>query len=493
MHKLVLFCFCLIFQTDVLASDFVQFEGPIKRIYNSILNLDFNYARDLLFCDTQQKTNYAYVLMANELDFFEIFISENLYLFNKRKSFKNLRLKKIKNSSLPVEWKSFLTSEVLLQWALLELKMGSSLIAFTDFRKALTILEETKQKYPHFMYTYKSLGVLHSLVGSIPDEFSWIKNLINLNGSISLGKKETNLFLNYAKNNADLFYLESTAANALIISFLENKPEEGYLFWKKSSEFCNLNPMSTFIEARLAMKSFKNEEAIICLSLISETKKEIFPYLFFMEGLTKLQQLNGAAEIDFKKYLEHFHGNSYIKETYQKLSWCALLKSDLNLFKFYQSKIGMIGNTKTDEDKKAQNDYLTNDIPDLILLKCRLLFDGGYASRSLKLLETRIATYYENPKLKTECAYRMGRILQSKKEFNGALLYFNDAIKFDVTYKTFYASASLLYSGQIWEIIGDFEKSCQAYRNTLKTHPQQFAHSIHQKARAGIIRLGVCK
>jgi len=86
----------------------------------------------------------------------------------------------------------------------------------------------------------------------------------------------------------------------------------------------------------------------------------------------------------------------------------------------------------------------------------------------------------------------MGRILQSQKEFKGALIYFDDVVQSDSKFKSFYSCAALLYSGQIWEKLGDYNKSCQAYRKTLNTKPEQYSRSIHQKAKAGIIRLGSC-
>ena len=483
---------CLFNHTEIRSADYVYFNGGVKNIYNSILNMEFNEASRLLLNEENDNNNFAYLLMKNELDFYEIFISEDILLFDQRKVSKNLRLKKIKNSSLPDEWKSFLIAEILLQWALIELKLGSVFVAFSEIRRAIILLEEIKTAKPEFIYTYKSLGVLHSLIGTIPEGFSWVKSLIHLEGTISLGKNETKKFFEFAKLRKDIFYLESVAANAFIVSFLENNPEEGFLFWSKSSDVTQANPLNALVGAKLAMKSSKNDEALKILSFVIETKMEKLPYLFFLDGLTKLQQLNLAAENDFKKYLNHFHGNSYLKETYQKLSWCALLKKDTTLYKFYLSKIGENGNNITDEDRQAQNDFLKNEIPDFILLKCRLLFDGGYSNRSLKLLEPRVASYYKNPKLKTECAYRMGRILQSQKEFKGALLYFNDVVQSDPKFKTFYSSAALLYSGHIWEKLGDYNKSCQAYRNTLKTKPEQYSRSIHQKAKTGIIRLGSC-
>jgi len=250
--------------------------------------MEFNEASRLLLNEENDNNNFAYLLMKNELDFYEIFISEDILLFDQRKVSKNLRLKKIKNSSLPDEWKSFLIAEILLQWALIELKLGYVFVAFSEIPRAIILLEEIKTAKPEFIYTYKSLGVLHSLIGTIPEGFSWVKSLIHLEGTISLGKNETKKFFEFAKLRKDIFYLESVAANAFIVSFLENNPEEGFLFWSKSSDVTQANPLNALVGAKLAMKSSKNDEALKILSFVIETKKEKLPYLFFFGWINEI-------------------------------------------------------------------------------------------------------------------------------------------------------------------------------------------------------------
>ena len=58
------------------------------------------------------------------------------------------------------------------------------------------MLEENKILFPEFNLNNKGLGLLHTLLGAIPDEFSWILNMTNLNGDIALGIQELNLVLN---------------------------------------------------------------------------------------------------------------------------------------------------------------------------------------------------------------------------------------------------------------------------------------------------------
>lgn len=492
--KIIAFFFLFVSFNAVCTSQaYCHFDQDVKSIYGQILNLNLESAKNAIGNKAETSLNKAYVLLENEIDFFTLFIYDQNEEYQKRKSQKKKRIESLENSDLSLEWKQFLEAEILLQWSLIYLKQGNDILAFQSIRESVQLLEENAKQFPNFIYSYKSLGILHSLLSTIPQNFRWAASILGLQGNLQAGNIELSKYIQFAEPVQDLFLDESIAAMSFIISYLENKPEDAFQYWIKKMTLKEPSALHVMVQCKLAIKSGYNDAAIMALESLDNSEKNKLPYLYFLMGLTKLQKLDVKSEEFFLKFLQHYQGSAYVKEAYQKLAWNSLLNGDKTMYHLYLSHCLTKGNALTDEDKQANGAALSTIIPDLLLLKARLLFDGGYAKQAFELLYPKKDDYYANVDKKLECAYRLGRICQMNKEPDLAFQFYKDALSFDPKLNSYMSCNALLQSGVILESKNRKEESSSYYQKVLETNPDEYKRSIHQKAKAGLARLKTTK
>jgi hypothetical protein len=103
-----------------------------------------------------------------------------------------------------------------------------------------------------------------------------------------------------------------------------------------------------------------------------------------------------------------------MKDAYRRISWHYLLKNDLDKFKVYRELSKRYGSTNSEEDKNIMRETTAGITHDLVLLKARLLFDGGYYAKAEETIKQRkpelLKTEYQN----LEYYYRYARILHEQ-------------------------------------------------------------------------------
>ena len=118
-----------------------------------------------------------------------------------------------------------------MQWALTRIKFKEYLQATYELQKAYRLLEKNTEKFPNFFLNDKSLGVLHILIGSIPKSYSWITNIIGVEGTVSSGFSKLYNFLEFTENNKGYGIYKSEIL--FLLSFLEmNMNNEPSLYQK---------------------------------------------------------------------------------------------------------------------------------------------------------------------------------------------------------------------------------------------------------------------
>ncbi len=275
-----------------------------------------------------------------------------------------------------------------------------------------------------------------------------------------------------------------------LLLHLENQEADAWSFLKSSKLNPKENPLATFVLANVAMKSGNNEEAI---KLLENRPKNLnyhpFPYLDCMLGIAKLNRLDKNADIPLLAYLQQFKGINYIKETYQKLAWYALLvKKDKTLFNFYQNQCKTKGFAKIGSDKSALKEANKGTIPNITLLKTRVLFDGGYYDQAKKEI-TSMNPEKESSQIQQEYFYRMGRILQKKENYENAIGNFNMSIHLACNSASYFACNGALQIGIIYEKMNQKVNAKNYYEKCLDLSSDEYENSIHQKAKTGLLRI----
>jgi tetratricopeptide (TPR) repeat protein len=210
-----------------------------------------------------------------------------------------------------------------------------------------------------------------------------------------------------------------------------------------------------------------------------------------MEASARLYNMDFSAETLYKSYLQSYKGSTYIMSARQRIAWIYLLKGDEAN---YRKQIATCkpGNKKeefTDEDKAAIKEAESKEMPHPLLLKARLLFDGGYYPRALNELVGKSITQFQGIKTQLEFTYRLARIFDKMDKNDKAEQLYELTYKNGLNQKYYFASSAALHLAQLYEDDGKKEKAIEYYKKTLALRDHDYQNSIDQKAKAGLGRL----
>ncbi len=488
IYTILIFCLHL----SAFANGVFEFSPNVEQAYEMTLSLRLEEAKQVLAIEKQKNPdNLLPLLVEDYADFFTVFINENKAEFDKLEPNKNARLKNIRSGDKSSPYYLYAQAEIILHWALARLKFEENLTAAREVRKAYKLLEENDRKFPDFMANKKTLGLLHAMLGTIPDNYQWVVKMVGMEGSLEQGTAEMQGAMRYAETHPDfLFGDETIVMYALLMLHVGNQEAEAWTIVRNANMNPADNPLAAFILANVAMHTGRNDEAInILKNAPRDEQYHRFDYLDYMLGLTKLYRLDEDADRYLRRYLRNFKGQNYIKEAYQKLAWHELLFGTNEGYKKQMLFCQYKGKAIIESDKKALKEAQKGPIPHRDLVKARLLFDGGYYDKALATLLGKSETDFENDRQRIEYLYRLGRIYHQKNNSAKALEYYQQTIAKGATKPWYFACNAALKTGNLYEDQGNFSKAREFYKKCLSLRPDEYKNGLHQKAKAGLGRV----
>jgi tetratricopeptide (TPR) repeat protein len=486
----------LFWETSLYGSSNYEFTNILRKAYTEATGLRLDQASNTLKLSQQKDPdNLLNVLIGDYIDFFRVFINNDKDLIKELEQRKVSRLNKLKKSNSQSPYHLYSQAEINLHWGIIYLQAESYWSAYHHIKKAYKLFTKNQYKHPEFIANYKSLGILHAAVGTIPDQFKRIFSFFSgMKGTISQGKDELKKVIEFADRNPDyLFKDETYALYALLLVHLNNQGDEAWEVLKTAAFSQADSPLIIFCKANVAMRTWRNDEAIQLLTNYQQQiTHEPFHYLNFMTGLTLLRKLDLNCIPYFEKYLMEYSGDNYVKEAYQKLGWCAIIQEDPIAYRDYLSKAFTRGSTQIDGDKNAfleSKEASRGAMPNRLLLQSRLLFDGGYYKRASKLLIENVNFIQSDHTLKLEYNYRLGRIYHQLKDISKALFHYQQTILQGRDLPEYFACNAALQMGIIYENLNDLKKAAKYYNLCLAIHPDDYRRSLHMKAEAGLNRM----
>ncbi len=249
-------------------------------------------------------------------------------------------------------------------------------------------------------------------------------------------------------------------------------------------------PLHAFVLANVAMRTGRNEKAIIWIENAPKSKAfHPFPYLDYMLGVAKLRRLDTDGRKHLQLFLERTKGRHFIKEAYQKLAWADLLDGNISAYHRNMKLVLTKGVSSSGGDKNAKQEARDGLIPNIHLLKARLLFDGGYYDRANLFL----ASFNQSDFLlfvhQIEFNYRKGRVLHGLKNYSEALIQYDKTIALGRNHEAFYACNAALQAGLIEERKGQKNNAKNYFDLCLDLKPEDYSTGLHQQAKAGLLRI----
>jgi len=472
-----------------------DFNNSCRDAYSAIISLKFQEGKELIEEEKliHPNNNIPY-LLENYIYFLTVFIGEEESVFEELEDKKNGILNRLKEGDKNSPYYRYCLAQFYLQWAVARTKFKEYIPATFEINKAYRQLINNKEEFPDFLPNNINLGLLHTMIGTIPDNYSWVKKMVGIEGTIDQGVNEILKVLDVALTNEEyshykaecLFYMSFIQINLMTSN---NKIFE-YLNIIESDSESHKNPMAVYALSRIYMANSMNDKAIELL--VHRPKgKEYYPfhYLDYLTGLAKLHRLDKDADDYFWKYLNNFKGANYIKDTYQKIAWHYFIHGYNRKYKEYMSRVLEYGSTVIDADKQAERAAEKEEIPNYYLLRARLLFDGGYYREALTELTSSPKNYLENRRDSLEYHYRIGRIYHGWGKEDASITYYEKTIQQGAESEYYFAANSALKLGNIYEVKGDYKKAEYFYERAQSMENKEYRNSINQKAKAGINRI----
>lgn len=473
------------------SAEVFDFNPNCRKAYNSIMALKLNEGRALLQQEQKQNPkNLIPVYLENYIDFITVYTTDTREVFDKLKSNKDLRMEMLRAGETSSPYYLYCAAEMNIQWAAISIKYGEYLNAVFDIRKAYKFLEENQQKFPDFKPNKKTLGVLQALIGSVPDKYKWGVNMLGMEGNVQQGLNTLNELVEYGKKNDYIFQQETVAFYSFLLFNLKDDKEKAWQVLMQNNFAEKGNLLNTYVCAHIGIYGKHNDEALRILEQRSADSSYVnFPFLDYLYGLGKLNRLDKDAELYFKKFLISYKGSNHIKSAYQKTAWSYLIQGDTINYNHFISKAIKKGANSLDADKQAQQEAESKRIPNPVLLRARLLFDGSYYEKASKEMSVLNEQSFKTIDNQTEYLYRLGRIYHEWNKPDSALLYYTKAIEKGKDLKRYFAANSALETGEIYEARGNKAEALRYYNLCISFAEHEYKNGIDQKAKAGINRL----
>lgn len=491
MKKLLFIVLFSLYFGSAFAAEW-DFNENCQRAYTATLSLKFNTADSLLAIESAKNpANVCIDLVENYRDFLEIFISEDKFLFEQRESLQKQRLERFELLAADEPFKNFGLAAINLQWAFSRLKFGEYFKAALEIRRAYFLLEENQTLFPDFAPDLLGGGVLNALIGAVPPKYNWILQLVSMDGSVENGRGQLYQLLHQSESNPELKIWQEEAL--FYLSFIElnlaAEPESAIKLLEKFDEFDSKSTLMVYAYANILMKNGYNDQAAQLLANRNQDRSIYgFHYLNYLQAETQIRKLSADAKPYYQQYLKDFKGKNYRADAVRKIAWISLINGDSTAYKaqikkVFKETLGDVG-----ADKEAWREAESGLVYHPVLLKSRLLFDGGYYDAAAKLMR-QLNPEKLNFHDRLEYHYRLGRIMDESGDIQTALKYYAQTLELGTESKYYYAANAALKSGELSERQRDFEQAKYFYNRCLGLDPESYGNSIHQKARAGLLRL----
>lgn len=499
-HRLLL---CLLLSTFFVLSAWagqeqsdVVFSPKLQKAYFEIQKLRLPAARELIEDERAVNAENPFIgYLDSYADLHYLLIAEDRSRYKVFTQQQEKRLDQVGKLSDKSPYKRLFQADIRLHSAFAKLKFGNEVSGSWEIIKAYRLLEENRKKFPAFTPTLKSLGLLHVLIGSIPENYTWIAKILGLKGNIAQGIRE----LREVVKEEPFFKQEAELIDLLLHAYtLQLSPEQQTRIrqWPKEQPD---NLLLHFFATTVLMKENRSEEASHFLTEAPAGKEYMpFPFLNYLRGEIALQSGDYEEALAFyARFLKQYPGFNYIKDSYFKMFLCRWLAGRDQEAIGYIQKVSQTGSTIVEADQFAERvakEFGEGKISprQKVLYKARYATDGGYFQKAWELMKTVSEKSFGTTYEKAEFNYRMARILQKSGRTNESVPFYDRSIALgqaDANAGGF-AASSALQMGYIYQKKTDNQKAVMYFKKAMSFKKHEYKNSIDNKARAALTELG---
>ena len=477
--------------TASFAEKVFEYNSLCQQAYKEICVLKIKNATNLIAkAKLQNPNNLIPTYLESYIDVIELFFNENIEEYKKRKDDIDDRIDLLKKGNENNALYLYCLSNVYLHKSILHVRYGENMSAAWAARKSYLLIKENKEEFKNFAPNDLVYGTLQAITGTIPKSYNWIASILRMRGSLTNGMKLLKTFVNSKDPWAKFYNTEGEFLFNYLSYYIENKKESTLQRIQKSNYDLVNNHLLAYMAANLSVNGKQTEWAKQIIQNRNPSIEYLITPVWDMQlGFAHLHKLELEDAINsFEKYLANFKGNFYVKDIYQKLSWAYYLQGNYAAAQNSRLSVLQKGNTNSDADKQALKEAKENQWPNVVLLKSRLLNDGGYNNEALALLINKTINNFEKEEEKLEFVYRLGRIYDDLNKDVEAIQYYQQAISFGEFRKEYYAARAALQIGNIYENLMNKTEAIKYYNICLQMDDHDYKSSLDQRAKSGIAR-----
>jgi len=474
---------------SVKADDLIwKFDPDLQKAYNFVMTLQPENANEILRKSKGYELHKIYLQSLNET--IHILITEDHASFPQIEQKFKERMKYLEGLPETAET-LWLQAELTLQKGFCYLNLNQELNSVFAIRKAYQLTLDCLKKYPGFVPSKKTSGVIQVMIGSVPEKYSWFISLLGMKGSVTTGQKQlSDLRLSKSSLSMEASILFFTVKGFINQEFAE--AAEGINLSLKEQPN---NKLLLFIGVNMLVKDARSEEALALINRIDENPQGLpMHYIDYLRGEILLQRGDYQKSIEaFTLFMKNFNSQSFKKDSYFKISLCYWLMDDSKSARANFDKAKVTGSDKAEPDRYAAKQLEDPNFPNKKLLKVRFSTDGGYYKEAAAMLASITPKDLATPKDQTEFYYRKARLAHRTGDLVAAKIFYQQSIDMTRDNPWYFGANSALQLGYIAKDQKNYEAAKKYFQMALNYPRHEYKNSIDSKARAELQLLGEVK
>ncbi len=456
--------------------------------YEQMISFRLNEGRQTLAKEIKRDPyNHLIIVLQNYEDFIRLSFADDPAQYKRRKIFKEKRLNFLNKSNRNSPYYRLSKGIIHLQWSLIHIKNKENWKAANDFRKAHLLFKENKRLYPNFKTTDIFYGAQKTIIGTIPNSYKWISNLIGLRGNM---KEGISLLKNSIPKQKALFRHDAIFYYIFLNEIVLNNSKKALRLTKTYNIDTRNNYLYTFMASNLMLNNFQAKEVVPIIRNRNKSSAYMQPIIFdYALGSAYLHMLNYDKAILYLKRYINTKSYFYKKDAALKIAYAYFLSNRNKEAQLYMRKISKVGTTITDMDKQAMKTYKHGNFGNKNLLKARLLFDGGDFENCLKILENKslqgLLPQVEN----LEWNYRLARAYDESRKTDQAIIFYKKTLASKNSNNEYYPARSALQLAFIYEKRNKKSIAMQYFKKVLALEGHEYKSSLDHKAKSGMLRI----
>lgn len=472
-----------------------DFNARCQQAYRDILMLKVQQGDYLLEVErSEHPDNLMGYFLQNYSDLMKLFFLENHQQYESQLFLLDKCISLMQEGPRNSPYYLYTQAVLHAQWGLIKLKFGDHLSAMWDIRKCYLLLKTNLARFPQFQPDKILYGAIRTLIGTVPANYRWVTNILGFsNGSVREGMAMLGSYVNDPGNESGAFRMEALFLYCYLRFYIQHQPKQTMDFIQHSDLDLKNNKLFNLMTVNLAMNAHMAEYGLKVASEMSQSSDYLqLPMMSYELGLLHLYHMDLPQAVHYlNEYLDHFQGDFYIKDALLEMSRAYYLMGNTQQALKVRAEVLQRGSAVVDADKAAIHEAEKGYLTDPVILKARMLMNGGFYSQALQTIEQKKVEDFPRVQDKIEYAYFLARIYDELGAQDKALNLYDVTIKAAEDRPEYFAARSALQAGFIFEQRRDTSKALSYFRKCLDMHEQEYKTSLDQRAKAGINRLSV--